>query len=145
MTPISAAVVRRKLQRIRSNADLLKSVVGSLTPGGYSADEIARRATERLLQQAIDAAVDANTPLLRGIGRPVPEDYFRSFVALGAAGIIDEQLASDLAPAAGLRNRIVHEYDELDDEIVFRAAQAAPDQFSAYVVAIERYLERQGL
>lgn len=79
------------------------------------------------------------------VRRPVPEDYVRSFVALGAAGIIDEQLASDLAPAADLRNRIVHEYDELDDEIVFRAAQAAPDRFSAYVVAIERCLERQGL
>ena len=68
----------------------------------------------------VDAAVDANTHLLRGAGRPVPEDYFRSFIARGEAGIVEATLARDLAPAA-------------------------PARFGAYVVAVERFLERQGL
>ncbi len=145
MTPVDAAVVRRKLRRIRANADFLSRLVGPLTQEAYAAAEVTRRATERLLQEAIDAAVDANTHLLRGAGRPVPEDYFRSFIALGEAGIVEATLARDLAPAAGLRNRIVHEYDDLDEALVFQAAQAAPARFGAYVVAVERFLERQGL
>lgn len=145
MSPIEAAVVRRKLRRIRSNAETLRALVEQLTPAAYAAAEVPRRATERLLQEAIDAAVDANTHLLRGLGRPVPEDYFRSFIALGEAGIVDATLAAALAPAAGLRNRIVHEYEELDHALVLQAAKDAPARLGAYVTAVERFLEGQGL
>ncbi len=145
MSPLDAAVVRRKLQRIRANAESLERIAGTLTGTQYAGDEVARRATERLLQEAIDAAVDVNMHMLRGLGRPVPEDYFRSFTALGDAGVLDEALARRLAPAAGLRNRIVHGYEELNDAVVLEAARAAPSQFGAYVGAVERYLEREGL
>ena len=49
-------------------------------------------------------------------------------------------LAERLAPAAGLRNRLVHEYDAVNDAIVLEAVRQARRDFTAYVVAIEQYL-----
>lgn len=49
-----------------------------------------------------------------------------------------------LAPAAGLRNRIVHEYEELDHVRVLAAAREAQDRLRPYVAAVEAYLTASG-
>jgi len=145
VSPLDAAIVRRKLRRIRANLESLTRITAGLDAAHYHDDEVRRRAVERLLQETIDAAVDANNYLLRAAGDAPAEDYFSSFVELGEAGIIDAAVARALAPAAGLRNRIVHQYEDLDDSQVLSAAQEAPAQFREYVGAVERYLAEQGL
>jgi uncharacterized protein YutE (UPF0331/DUF86 family) len=66
-------------------------------------------------------------------------------VELGPAGIVSEELASRLAPSAGLRNRLVHEYAEIDDAIVLAAVRDARIEYSGYIAALERYLSERGL
>ena len=55
-------------------------------------------------------------------------------------GIIPSSLAAELAPSAGLRHRLVHEYDEIDDAIVFAAVRFARSLFPHYIEAIDRYV-----
>ncbi len=140
MTPLEMAVVRRKLRRIRGNIATLTTATEGVDPAAYVGDELLKRAIERLLQETVDAAVDINNHLLKSVGQPPAEDYFGSFVQLGRCRIIDMDLAASLAPAAGLRNRIVHEYEELNDAVVLEAAKLARGQFSTYIAAIEKYL-----
>ena len=59
---------------------------------------------------------------------------------LASLGAIDAALAADLAPAAGLRNRLVHEYDEIDDAIVHRSIPKAIDLLPRFVAQIDSYL-----
>ena len=68
-------------------------------------------------------------------------DAYGSFVSLGAAGVLDRGLAARLAPATGLRNRLVQEYDGLDDRKVYEALADALYDLSAFVVQVERFLE----
>ena len=93
-----------------------------------------------MLQEAVEAAVDVNLHLLRAAGHPAPPDYYESFVAVGRAGVVPERLARELAPSAGLRNRLVHEYDVIDDAIVLDAVRRARRDFAKYVAAIEHYV-----
>ena len=144
MTELDAALVRRKLAIIRRNIDDLGEVEG-LDLAEYHADRFRLKGTERLLQETVEAAVDANLHLLRAAGRATPGDYFMSFVELGPAGIVSEELASRLAPSAGLRNRLVHEYAEIDDAIVLAAVRDARIEYSGYIAALERYLSERGL
>lgn len=139
MTPANAAVVRRKLARIGRNLQHL-APIAALALEAYRADYLRVKAVERLLQETVDAAVDVNLHLLRGAGHPLPGDYFATFGALASAGILDEALAGELAPATGLRDRIVHEYDALDDATVLAAVAEACRLFPAYVAAVERAL-----
>ncbi len=69
-----------------------------------------------------------------------PGDYFRSFIALGRPGVVPPSLAERLASSAGLRNRLVHDYHEIDDRIVLAAIGKARREFAEYVAAVEAYL-----
>lgn len=139
MTEIEIGLVRRKLAVIVRDLADLASVAG-LSLEEYRRDRFRQKGIERLLQEVVEAAVDINLHLVRAAGGPTPPDYHECFVAMGRAGILPAALAEDLAPAAGLRNRLVHEYDEIDDGIVLGAVRTAQARFGAYVEAVERYL-----
>jgi uncharacterized protein YutE (UPF0331/DUF86 family) len=51
--------------------------------------------------------------------------------------------ASELAPSAGLRNRLVHRYDDLDDELVFRGVATFVQRFPEYVRGIDAWLKTE--
>jgi len=141
MTELDRALVRRKLAAMSRNLADLAAIEG-LSLAEYMTDRLRRKAVERLLQEVVDAAVDVNLHLLRTMQVQLPGDYYTSFVEIGRQNVIAPDLAETLAPAAGLRNRLVHEYDEIEDSIVLRAVGDARRDFGAYVSAIERYLQQ---
>jgi uncharacterized protein YutE (UPF0331/DUF86 family) len=56
--------------------------------------------------------------------------------------VISPELAHALAPAVGLRNRLVHEYEEIDDRIVLGAVGQAQSLFPRFIEEIEGFLGR---
>ena len=68
----------------------------------------------------------------------------RGFVKLGDLGVLPRELALALAPSAGLRNRLVHEYESLDDAKVLASIGALLAQYPSYVQAVESYLIKAG-
>lgn len=144
MTPIDAAVVRRKLGHIMASLDLLRPM-RTLSFEDYRARVWERKGVERVLQEAIEAALDVNAHLIAERGHDVPDDYFGGFVKLGELGILPAELARDLAPSAGLRNRLVHEYDTIDDAKVLAAVGTMLDRYPRYIQAIEAELSKLGL
>jgi uncharacterized protein YutE (UPF0331/DUF86 family) len=138
VTPVDPAVVRRKLSLIVNNLQSLESV-RHIAPGRYREDLFLRKGTERLLQETIEAAIDINTHLLVRGGHAPPDDYFRGFLLLAEQGIVSTELAVSLAPSAGLRNRLVHQYDDLVDAIVLDAVTKLLQLYPQYVAAVERY------
>lgn len=141
MSPVDREIVRRKLERIADSLRLLEPMKG-LSLEAYRGDVYRRKATERLLQEIVEAAVDVNLHLLAAGGGPIPDDLYSSFVALGEAGFLDASLAARLAPSAGLRNRLVHEYDRLDDALILASVREALEMYpaSAYLASVERAL-----
>ena len=130
MTELDAQLARRKLTTITRNLDLLGAVDG-IALADYRAEPFRRKGTERLLQEIVEAAVDLNLHLLRAAGAATPADYYQSFIDVGRHEIVAVALANALAPAAGLRNRLVHEYDVIDDAIVLAAVHLARRDFAA--------------
>ena len=47
-----------------------------------------------------------------------------------------------LAPSAGLRNRLVHEYDAIEDTLILGSLAMAQTLYSLYVKEIKDYLSR---
>ena len=141
MTELDAGLVRRKLAVIKRNLDDLQPIEG-MALAAYQADRFRQKGTERLLQEAIEAAVDVNLHVLRALGVATPGDYYESFVAVGRHGVIPPELAAALAAGAGLRNRLVHEYDAIDDAIVLDAVRTARERLGAFIAAVEAHLQR---
>lgn len=106
----------------------------------YIGDVYKRKATERLLQELIEAAIDINTHIIVQTVNAVPDDYYGSFIKAGELKIIPVGLAEKLAPSTGLRNRLVHEYDLIEHSMVLEAVIMAEELYSEYVKEIEDYL-----
>ena len=142
MTQLDVSVVRRKLALIQQ-ALLALETVRALTLEQYQSDLFRKKAIERFLQEAIEAAIDCSSHLVVRAGKPAPADLYSSFLALADLGVIDRALATALAPSAGLRNRLVHEYDTLDDTKVHAAVGTACDQLGQFIAAVEKYVAAQ--
>ena len=85
----------------------------------YLQDKTRRRAIERLLQLVVEVACDINNFILSKKGL-VAESYHDSFLKMGEAEIVEKPVALKLAKTTGLRNRIIHEYGEYKDEVVYK-------------------------
>ncbi len=65
---------------------------------------------------------------------------YESFIKAGELSIISADLAEELAPSAGLRNRLVHEYDLLDHSLVLEAVKMAEELYPGYIKEIETFI-----
>lgn len=141
MTTADAALVRRKLRVIARDVRALAAI--ARTPlDAYLGDFLLRKATERLLQEAVEACIDINTHVARASRQGPPEDNHAGFELLARLGVLPRALADEVKPAAGLRNIIVHEYETLDDAVVLESAADAARLLPRYVAAVEQYLSR---
>lgn len=139
MSSVDRDIIRRKLAVIVENLKAL-APIKEMTQEAYADDLYKRKATERLLQELIEAAIDINTHLVVQTGHSAPDDYYESFIKIGSMKIIPADLALKLAPSAGLRNRLVHEYDMLEHSLVLEAVAMAEDKYAEYVKHINAYL-----
>jgi uncharacterized protein YutE (UPF0331/DUF86 family) len=103
-----ADILRAKITIILDNLKALEPI-GEMSRDEYLRDLYKRKATERLLQELIEAAIDINTHIVVGSGYAPPDDSYQSFIRAGELGFLSPGLAEKLAPSAGLGNRLVHE------------------------------------
>ena len=71
-----------------------------------------------------------------------PRDYYESFTQPAKLGVLPPAFASQIAACAGLRNRIIHEYDEIDPRRVYEGLQAAVRDIPEYLRRVHEHLER---
>ena len=109
----------------------------------YLGDLYKRKATERPLQELIEAAIDINVHMIVGSGHAPPDDYYQSFIRAGELGMIPSELAEKLAPSAGLRNRLVHEYDRIDQSKILEAVAMAGELYPRYLKEVHSFLSQQ--
>lgn len=107
----------------------------------YLATSIDELVAERLLERIIGRMIDVNYHLLTETGRPPPADYHASFTQLARIGVYDDEFGRRIAGCAGLRNRIAHEYDEIDPRRVHEAVAAAIVDIPAYLRAVGAFVK----
>lgn len=86
----------------------------------YLSDRDRQLTVERLCHLVVECAVDANDLLLNGLGQPPPASARDSFDGVERLGILDAALAQSFrATFIGFRHRLVHDYERLDNHIVY--------------------------
>ena len=61
---------------------------------------------------------------------------------LSEIGVLDADFAKRISRAAGLRNRLVHDYEEFDHAKVFDALKEALRDVPRYLDGVNQYLKR---
>jgi len=133
-------LITRKLALILGDLGTLEALARA-PRDEFLRDRMAQAVAERLLERVIGRMIDVNFHLITDRGLPPPSDYYASFVKLADIGVLDRAFAERLAPSAGLRNRLVHEYDEIDPARIHDALQHAASNVRTYAAAVEAQLD----
>lgn len=113
----------------------------------HSPEKVKREATllhtaERLVQLLVDTMIDINIHIL--ISKEKTYDKTQStFLLLGKMKILPENFARKIAPIVGLRNILVHRYEELDKNLFITNLFNNKNDFKTYMVAIHRFVRKE--
>lgn len=135
MTPLEQAVLGRKLSHLDELLTLLRAE--RATPlDSFLRDRRQQLLVERLLHLSVEAASDLLEHLLVQRFNIKPQTYADTFLQAGRNGLIPMDLAQRLVPAAGLRNRLVHDYEAIDPSRVYAAIPVALDDLTLLQQAV---------
>lgn len=140
MSSIDSEVVLVRLRLIAKYCNTLEEFT-SVSFNQYLNDFRQQLIVERLLQLMVEAATDINTYFLVQLHQISPSTYFDSFLEAGRQGIITPEFAAELAQSVGMRNILVHQYKDIDNQIVFGAIPKALEQYPLYMQQITAYLD----
>lgn len=118
----------------------LSTVVKDISFADYSSQLLVKRAVEREIQLIVECATDINNMILKMLNKGPSKDYFNSFIDLAENHVLDMEFALRIAPSTGLRNILVHEYQKIDDEIVFSSINNVMKCYMEYIDIISLYL-----
>lgn len=137
--------VRRKLQLVTDDLGHL-SRYRHVAHDEMVGDFAVLATVERLLERIVMRAIDVNRHLLveQATGteeRTTRLTYRDSFLMLADLGVYPADFAEEIAPSAGLRNILVHDYNDADRHIVHAAVGLCLGQYPRYVEYVLAYLD----
>jgi uncharacterized protein YutE (UPF0331/DUF86 family) len=99
-----------------------------------------RLATYKAFQEAAEAIGDLVAMAVVDSGHPAKDDYRNVDLAVEEDALAP-RLADPLAEATGLRNRLVHEYETLDDEIALESVEQLVEPMLEALAEVETWLD----
>ncbi|MDP2709259.1 MAG: DUF86 domain-containing protein [bacterium] len=138
--PIDKQLISRKITLINNDLKSLKAL-SKLSLKTYLSKADYEALAERYLERVIGRMIDINYHILSEKESKIPTDFYSSFIELGKNKYLPLKLAEAMANSAGLRNRLAHEYDEIDAKKVYEAMTACLKDVPKYLKNIVKLLD----
>jgi uncharacterized protein YutE (UPF0331/DUF86 family) len=137
--------VRRKLQLITEDLARLERY-RHVQHADLEADFVVLATVERLLERIVMRAIDVNRHVLVAHATGREEEsarltYRDPFLQMAGHGVYSEAFAAEIAPSAGLRNILAHDYNDADRRIVQQSISRCLDLYPTYVQQVMAYLD----
>jgi len=107
----------------------------------FDQDPYLRDIVERNLEIAAQCCIDISHRIISLENARKPIDYYDALLRLGEIGVLTPSFAHHLAPLAGFRNVLVHEYLGIDWDQVYDNLQQLQD-LEQFADAIRQWLQR---
>jgi|SRR3989344_391874 len=99
---------------------------------------------ERLFQLIVDYVLDINKHFIKQLDLEPPDNLQNTFDTLANSGILEKEFSQKIAGVVGLRNRVVHRYETLDNKEFLTKFRQNNSDFDEYFRQILSYLEKTG-
>lgn len=137
--------VVRKLQLIADDLERLVQFKDE-TLASLTGDFVKLAAVERLIERTVMRAIDVNEHLISelgtGAGRATRLTYRDTFLLLADLDVYSKDFAERIARSAGLRNILVHDYNDADRKIVHGSIKSCLQDYHQYVEYVRSFLDR---
>lgn len=137
---IDADLLRRKLSRLNMYLEKLKPI-SERSLEEYKGDSYLKYSAERLIQLIVECASDINNHVVVEKKSRPPEDYTSSFVKAAEVGLISRDLAERIKHSGGMRNILVHEYMDIDDEKVYKTIPVTIKAYKEYIREVDNFID----
>lgn len=138
------------------NNDILESKLDSLTEllgklkdileehkKNVNLKEFLVYAAEKKAEEAVELAVSINQELLKEKGK-IALSYYDSFTNLKIFGLFENGELKELANTAGFRNRLAHEYLEIDHDLALRSMKKLLRIYPVYLQKVKKIAAKIG-
>lgn len=136
---VDKAVVLRKLSELETYLKQIREYSG-ITLSEYQGDWKTQRIVERTLQMMIETCVDIAGHIVSDKGMRAPTGYADTFRVLLESKIISPDLCRSMEKMTKFRNVVVHQYEQVDGEIVIAILNRYLNDFERCREAILAYL-----
>lgn len=132
----------RKIQLIQEDLNKLQPFAEK-TIEQIAQQSVEQAAVERYLERIITRAIDINSHIITELGnaQDIAKTYRETFLKLAKLKVYPQDFAEQIAPSAGLRNVLVHEYDTIDQALVEKSIKQAILEFNQYSGYIMDFIE----
>ncbi len=132
-------VIESKLESLLELLDKLKRVLEEHKQN-TKLQEFLLYAAEKKAEEAVELAISINQELLKEKSK-VSLSYYDSFVDLSVFKVFSPSELKELASTAGFRNRLAHEYLEVNPEIAMRAMQRMLEIYPKYLQGVRKIIK----
>lgn len=139
--PLDIELIVRKIILSENDYRKLKQI-SLLSFKEYQSKDYYEPLAERYLERIIGRLININYHVLSVEHDASPIDYYGSFIMMGEYDYLPKDLAKSLASAAGLRNRLAHEYDDLDPKKFYDSIAVAIKEIPLYLRNIQKLLDK---
>ncbi|MEE8590924.1 MAG: DUF86 domain-containing protein [Spirochaetia bacterium] len=136
---INHEIVERKISLILQDLEQLQEMAKLDLPE-YLADFRNEILAERYLERIIGRVIDINFHIVAEQTLSAPADYYSSFTQLVKLNILDVDSVARYAKLAGLRNRLAHEYNGIDEKMIYKALKDLVADLPRYIEAIKNHI-----
>lgn len=109
----------------------------------FDGDAYLRDIVERNLEVAAQCCIDISNRIISLEKAQKPDDYYGAILLMGELGVLPPDFARQLAPIAGFRNILVHQYLSVNWDEVYRHLQHL-DDLARFAELIRDWLRRRG-
>ncbi len=89
-----------------------------------------------LLQVSIECCLDMANHIIASERLRSPKDYADSFRVLHEKAVVPHDLINNLIEMAKFRNRLVHIYWEINDELIYEIIKEHLDDFNRFIQSV---------
>ena len=97
---------------------------------------------ERNLEVSAQSVIDIANRIISIENLEKPLDYYDAIMRLGEAGILTLKFAKKLAPIAGFRNILVHDYLDINWDEVYNNLHQLQD-ISKFMTQVKKWMKKQ--
>ena len=130
--PIENTFIISKIERIKESINKIKSKL-QFSDGEILRSDDHLAVLERNFQLIVDYAIDINHHFIKEGGYGIPDDLQSTFMTLGEHNILPKEFADKIGRSVGLRNRIVHQYEDVKPAVFVESLRKNIGDYDEYI------------
>lgn len=130
-----------KMDLINERINDIKEWLSGVSIKEFMEDKKLRLASYKAFQEIVESSMDIVAMIIRDLGLIVKDDYTNLSI-LKERKILSKHVIDALKEGNGLRNRLIHRYNNLKEDIVFTSMKDLLKYFEEFVNEVEKWLKK---